>query len=372
MHYAGRLRARCRERIVRAISPVPLLDEGSLAGELDVERAVVREALACLERDNFTRTEGDGGFSVAPLDELELRELYPVVLLLEGLAVRSAPAFEAQRVASLREINDRMVGAIEDSMTAANVRAGSSTRSSCAASATISLLDTLRPLKRQLLRYEFAYRDDRDNGRPLAHQHAAIADALEHGETKRRRSSSRRTPRGAAGDAGALGARDRAGSAHPIRHMRPPWRPPAGSPRRRRLPEREAEHADPWRRRRTRAQRRSRHARPDADAAGAGRRRTSAHERHDRLAAAQVGEDREGVACHGRCDRRGAAHTPPSATPISPAARPFARRPRRRPRVVGARAAPGRSGPVASRPWRYRSHPVAARDEQAERIEPSR
>jgi DNA-binding GntR family transcriptional regulator len=170
------------ERIVRGDLPGGLrLDEGSLAGELDVERAVVREALACLERDNFTRAEGDGGFSVAPLDELELRELYPVVLLLEGLAMRSAPAFEAERVASLREINDRMVAAIEDSMTAATcdwefheelVRGCGNEQ----------LLDTLRPLKRQLLRYEFAYMDDRDKVAHSAHQHAAIADALERGD----------------------------------------------------------------------------------------------------------------------------------------------------------------------------------------------
>lgn len=166
-------------RIVRGDLPGGLrLDEGSLAGELEVERAVVREALACLERDNFTRTEGDGGFSVAPLDEVELRELYPVVLLLEGLAVRSAPGFEAARVACLREINDRMVAAIEDPMTAATcdwefheelVRACGNEQ----------LLDTLRPLKRQLLRYEFAYMADPARVTHSADQHAAIADALE-------------------------------------------------------------------------------------------------------------------------------------------------------------------------------------------------
>jgi len=157
------------------------LDERSLAGELEVEQAVVREALACLERDNFTRTERDGGFSVVPLGEIELRELYPVVLLLEGLAVRSAPGLEAARVACLREINERMAAAADDPMAAAHcdwefheelVRGCGNDQ----------LLDTLRPLKRQLLRYEFAYMAEPGTVDESVGQHAAIADALERGD----------------------------------------------------------------------------------------------------------------------------------------------------------------------------------------------
>ena len=169
-------------RIVRGDLPGGLrLDEGWLAGELEVDRAVVREALACLERDNFTRTERDGGFSVVALDEIELRELYPVVLLLEGLAVRSAPGFESARVACLREINDRMTAASDDPMVAATcdwefheelVRGCGNDQ----------LLDTLGPLKRQLLRYEFAYMADPERVSISAAQHAEIADALERGD----------------------------------------------------------------------------------------------------------------------------------------------------------------------------------------------
>jgi DNA-binding GntR family transcriptional regulator len=166
-------------RIVRGdLAGGQRLDEGSLAGELAVEQAVVREALACLERDNFTRTETDGGFSVVPLDEIELRELYPVVLLLEGLAVRSAPGFDAAQLACLREINERMRAASDDPMVAATcdwefheelVRGCGNDQ----------LLDTLRPLKRQLLRYEIAYMDEPERVGLSVAQHAAIADALE-------------------------------------------------------------------------------------------------------------------------------------------------------------------------------------------------
>jgi DNA-binding GntR family transcriptional regulator len=170
------------ERIVRGDLPGGLrLDEGSLAGELDVERAVVREALACLERDNLTRAEADGGFSVAPLDDNELRELYPVALLLEGLAVRTAPDFPPEQLDRLREINARLGSCTSDPQTAATCdwEFHDELVRSCG---NEQLLDTLRPLKRQLLRYEFAYMADPKKVARSADQHAEIADALERGD----------------------------------------------------------------------------------------------------------------------------------------------------------------------------------------------
>ena len=172
-------------RIVRGdLASGHRLDERSLAGELDVDAGVVREALACLERDNLTVAEEDGGFSVAPLDELELRELYPVALLLEGLAVRNAPDFEPDQLARLREINARLGASGSDATTAATCdwEFHDELVSRCA---NEQLLDTLRPLKRQLLRYEFAYMDDAATVERSAEQHAEIVDALEAGDRER-------------------------------------------------------------------------------------------------------------------------------------------------------------------------------------------
>jgi len=177
--------AEIEERIVRGdLSSGGRLDEGTLAAELDVEAGVVREALACLERDNLTRAEADGGFSVAPLDEIELRELYPVALLLEGLAVRTAPDFPAAQLDRLREVNERLASCAADPVTAATcdwefhdelVRGCGNEQ----------LLDTLRPLKRQLLRYEFAYMDDGATVERSAGQHAEIVDALDADDRER-------------------------------------------------------------------------------------------------------------------------------------------------------------------------------------------
>jgi DNA-binding GntR family transcriptional regulator len=173
------------ERIVRGdLAPARRLDERSLAGELNVEEAVVREALACLERDNLTRAEEDGGFSVTPLDESELRELYPVALLLEGLAVRTAPGFGAACLARLREINGRLQGSADDPAAAAT-RDWEFHDELVRGCGNEQLLDTLRPLKRQLLRYEYAYMDDPATIERSAAQHAEIVEALEAGETER-------------------------------------------------------------------------------------------------------------------------------------------------------------------------------------------
>jgi DNA-binding GntR family transcriptional regulator len=160
------------------------LDEHSLAGELHVDAGVVREALACLERDNLTRAEADGGFSVAPLDESELRELYPVALLLEGLAVRTAPGFPPEQLERLREINGRLGSCANDPMTAATCdwEFHDELVRHCG---NEQLLDTLRPLKRQLLRYEFAYMEDAATVERSAGQHAAITDALAAGDRER-------------------------------------------------------------------------------------------------------------------------------------------------------------------------------------------
>ena len=170
--------AEIEERIVRGdLSSGLRLDERTLAGELDVDTGVVREALACLERDNLTRAEADGGFSVAPLDENELRELYPVALLLEGLAVRTAPEFPSGQLDRLREINDRLGACAGDPVTAATCH-WEFHEELVRGCGNEQLLDTLRPLKRQLLRYEFAYMDEAAIVERSAGQHAGIVDAL--------------------------------------------------------------------------------------------------------------------------------------------------------------------------------------------------
>ncbi len=170
------------ERIVSGRLPGgTVLDERALAAEVGVGAPEVREALCVLERDGFVREHDDGGFAVSELDEIELRETYPVVLLLEGMAVRSTPEFDPEAIARLREINADMERDADEPAASAThdfdfhavlvARCGNE-----------QLLSTLRPLKRRLLRYELAYMAVPRNVGRSVRQHTEIADALERGD----------------------------------------------------------------------------------------------------------------------------------------------------------------------------------------------
>jgi DNA-binding GntR family transcriptional regulator len=167
------------ERIVTGRLPAgAVLDEGALAVEVGVEPPVVREALCFLQRDGFVRDAGEGAFAVSELDEIELRETYPVALLLEGLAVRTTPAYPPDALVRLREINAEMERDGDDAAAAAthDFRFHEELVRHCA---NDQLLATLRPLKRRLLRYELAYMAlPRNVGRSVS-GHAAIVEALE-------------------------------------------------------------------------------------------------------------------------------------------------------------------------------------------------
>lgn len=154
------------------------VDETGLASDLDVETPVVREALCRLERDGFVRPEEGGSFIVSPLSEIEVREGYPIAILLEGLAVRTTPSFSPEAIARLREINETMAGESTDAMAAAmhDWQFHDELVSHCG---NEQLLGTLRPLKRLLLRYECTYMEAEDFVSRSVRQHGEILDALE-------------------------------------------------------------------------------------------------------------------------------------------------------------------------------------------------
>jgi DNA-binding GntR family transcriptional regulator len=157
------------------------LDEEELADQLEVDPPVVREALCRLERDGFVRPEEGGSFAVAPLSEIEIREGYPVVILLEGLAVRTTPEFPPEAVERLREINAAMAEERSDAMAAAthDYAFHEELVRHCG---NDQLLSTLRPLKRLLLRYEYNYMAAEDFVSRSVHQHEEIIQALERGD----------------------------------------------------------------------------------------------------------------------------------------------------------------------------------------------
>lgn len=99
-----------RERIISLkLAPGSRLNEVELAGELGVSRTPVREGLNRLLSEDLIEQSPTGGMFVRQLDPADLRELYSVRAVLEGVIAREAceRATEAD-IGALGEIIERM------------------------------------------------------------------------------------------------------------------------------------------------------------------------------------------------------------------------------------------------------------------------
>jgi len=84
------------------------LDEMGLSTQIGASRTPVREALIALEEEGLVLSRPNHGFTVAPLNERLVRELYPILAALEGAAVELAGERLRAVVPRLSEINARL------------------------------------------------------------------------------------------------------------------------------------------------------------------------------------------------------------------------------------------------------------------------
>jgi len=153
-----------------------------VAGRLGVDEDHVHAGLDGLERSGFVRRDGDGVYRLPPESAGELRELYVVAILLEGLALRGAPPFDDARLDAVRAANARLRAATD---TAAAVAADDEFhRTLVEASANARLRATHAQCKAALLRYEFHYFFDAARVERSACQHDAVVAALEAGDNE--------------------------------------------------------------------------------------------------------------------------------------------------------------------------------------------
>jgi hypothetical protein len=118
----------------------------------------------------------------------EARELYPLAVVLESVAIRRSPPLRADALGALRAANARLRAAAHDAV-AASAADDEFHRHLVAGCGDAPLLGALRPLKRALLRYEHVYMDDPVRIERSAAQHDAIVEALargDHGEAAQR------------------------------------------------------------------------------------------------------------------------------------------------------------------------------------------
>jgi DNA-binding GntR family transcriptional regulator len=91
-----------------SLPPGARLEETEVSQQLGVSRTPLREALIALEEKGLVQSTPNKGFSVAPVNERLVREVYPILAALEAAAVRAAGARLLDSATRLRAINDRL------------------------------------------------------------------------------------------------------------------------------------------------------------------------------------------------------------------------------------------------------------------------
>lgn len=113
---AEQIRLKLAQRIVAGeLQPGTPLDETMLAGEYDVSRTPVREALRLLAASGLVDQRAHAKAIVAKPDEADLRGMFDVMAELEALcAARAALAMDARERESLDALHLRMAGIVRE------------------------------------------------------------------------------------------------------------------------------------------------------------------------------------------------------------------------------------------------------------------
>lgn len=114
------------------------------------------------------------------LDPAELRELIPSLLILEGVAVRESPPFDADGIAELRAANRRLQEATDPA--AAAEADDEFHRRLTADCGNAHLLEVVDLVRKALLRYERLYMVSPQRLAHSVEEHEAIVAALESGD----------------------------------------------------------------------------------------------------------------------------------------------------------------------------------------------
>jgi DNA-binding GntR family transcriptional regulator len=115
------------------------------------------------------------------LDPAELRELIPSLLILESVAVRESPPFDAAAIADLRAANRRLRDSAGDP-TAAALADDAFHRRLAAGCGNAQLLEVVDLVRKALVRYERVYMLSPERLAQSVEEHEAVVAALESGD----------------------------------------------------------------------------------------------------------------------------------------------------------------------------------------------
>ena len=151
-----------------------------VAGRAGVSTEAAVETLSSLERGGLLQRMPGGAYRAARLDSREVRELYPVVLLLEATAIREAPEYDTGTLEALHAANDRLKAT--DDPEEATIADDDFHRALTGCCGNERLLAMVDPVRRALLDYERVYMSTPGRRARSAAQHDEIIAALEAGD----------------------------------------------------------------------------------------------------------------------------------------------------------------------------------------------
>jgi DNA-binding GntR family transcriptional regulator len=133
-----------------------------------------------LEREGLVHSNHDRGYSVCPLTEREVREVYPILAGLEVLALDESVAFVHPLLPQLTQINEDLASAKDP---AHAIRLDSLWHDTLISHCSNGrLLAMIAGLRRTIFRYESVYMSDISLVNQSCVQHLDIIDRLGRGE----------------------------------------------------------------------------------------------------------------------------------------------------------------------------------------------
>jgi DNA-binding GntR family transcriptional regulator len=165
------------------LAPGQRLRDTELAQRLGVSRTPVREALMRLEREGFIASHLHQGFSVKPLSEEEIRDVYPLVGMLECAALEGLPEPSPAKLDQLGQLSGALHQAGTDPQRRIELDQAWH-QVLIAECGNQHLARILGDLKRILFRYEYAFMQVAQWVEESALEHRAIARALERGRRR--------------------------------------------------------------------------------------------------------------------------------------------------------------------------------------------
>lgn len=179
------------DRIHRGdLAPGSRVRDTALASQLGVSRTPVREALLRLAREGVLDADMGRGFSVCPLDPVEMRETGAILSALECLALETCGEVPPERLARLSDI-DRELAQTRSDVDRCTALDEEWHRSLLEGCPNRRLRDIITTLWRVPRRYMRAYLRDAGRVSLSTQHHARIIEALRRNdrETARRRFS---------------------------------------------------------------------------------------------------------------------------------------------------------------------------------------